>query len=76
MKFLRTHYEEHSYGSQEAKDAWKREGLIPDKIKFCDGLMLAKGREFDFTSDTDSVDCKKCQKKIEAWLINGFDLPH
>lgn len=55
---------------------WRHEGLIPDKVKFCDGLMLHKDREMDFTKDTDYVDCKKCRKKIDAWMVNGFDLPY
>jgi len=76
MTLLKTHYEVHDYGTPEAREAWRREALIPDKVKFCDGLMLRKGREFDFTSKTDDVDCKKCQKKIDVWLKNNFDLPH
>lgn len=73
---LRTHYEVHEFGSAQARETWAAEGLIPDKVKFCDGLMMVKGREFDFTSKTDDVDCKKCQKKIDAWCMYGFDLPY
>ena len=76
MVFLRTHYEVHEFGSEQARDCWKKEGLVADKVKFCDGLMLAKGRELDFTSKTDDVDCKKCNKKIDIWWRNGFDLPY
>lgn len=75
MAYLKTHYMVHEFGSAQAKEAWKKEGLIPDKVKFCDGLMLRKERQFDFTKDTDGVDCKKCQKKINTWWENGFDLP-
>ena len=73
---LKVHYEVHEFGNKQAKELWKSERLIPDKVKFCDGLMLGKGREFDFTSKTDDVDCKKCQKKIDIWLKNRFDLPY
>ena len=76
MKHLKTHYEVHEFGNKKAKDAWQKEGLIPDKVKFCDGLMLSKGREFYFTSKTDDVDCKKCQKKLDVWWKNNFDLPY
>ena len=76
MQLLKTHYEVHEYGNKQAQDAWQKEGLIPGKVKFCDGLMLSKGREFDFTSKTDDVDCKKCQKKIDVWCKNNFDLPY
>ena len=76
MKFLKVHYEVHKYGDEQARELWDYEGLIPDKVKFCDDLMLKKGREFDFTSKTDDVDCKKCQKKIDLWWKNNFDLPY
>ena len=75
MLLLRTHYEVHNYGTAQAQEAWEREGLIPDKVKFCVGLMMSKGREYNFTSKTDDVDCKKCQKKIDVWCKNRFDLP-
>ena len=64
MADLKTHYVVHEFGSSEAKEVWKYEGLIPDKVKFCDGLMLHKDRDWHFTKDTDYVDCKKCQKKM------------
>lgn len=73
---LKVHYEVHEFGSNEAKEDWKLSGLIPDKVKFCDGLMMKKGREIYFTSKTDDVDCKKCQKKIDVWCKNNFDLPY
>ena len=76
MIILKTHYEVHDFGDEQARELWQYEGLIPDKVKFCDGLMLKKGREFDFTSKTDDVDCKKCQKKIDVWCKNRFDLPY
>ena len=76
MSYLKVHYEVHSFGNEQAREAWKKEKLIPDKTKFCDGLMMSKGREFDFTSKTDDVDCKKCQKKIDVWWKNSFDLPY
>ena len=76
MDYLRTHYETHCFGNKEAQETWRAEGLIPDKVKFCDGLMLKKGRSFDFTKNTDDVDCKKCQKKIDEWWRNNFDLPY
>ena len=75
MTFLKTHYEVTEYGSIQANDAWKREGIIPGKVKFCDGLMMRNGREYDFTSETDDVNCKKCQKKIDMWTVHGFELP-
>lgn len=75
MVYLKTHYSIHKYGNSEAQEAWKREGLIPDKVKFCDGLMLPKNRQFDFTRDVDGVDCLKCRKKIDDWCKNGFDIP-
>lgn len=75
MRYLKTHFEVHKFGNEQSRTAWKVEGLIPDKVKFCDGLMMSKGREYNFTSNTDDVDCKKCQKKIDTWLKNGFDLP-
>jgi len=73
---LKVHYEVHQFGSLGARMTWEHEKLIPDKVKFCDGLMLSEGRELDFTSKTDDVDCKKCQKKIEVWCKNRFDLPY
>lgn len=76
MAYLKTHYEVHEFGSEQALKTWNKEGLIPNKVKFCDGLMMRKGREFNFTSKTDDVDCKKCQKKINVWLENNFDLPY
>ena len=76
MNNLKTHYQVYEYGSPEAQDMWKHEGLISDKVKFCDGLMLRKDREQNFTKDTDYVDCKKCQKKIKSCTENGFDLPY
>jgi len=76
MSFLKTHYEVHQFGSAEAQETWKKEGLIPDKVKFCDGLMMSSDREYEFTKNTDDVDCKKCQKKIDIWCINNFDLPY
>ena len=76
MKFYKRHYAVHEFGSAQARETWKKEGLIPDKVKFCDGLMMSKGREFDFTKETEGVDCKKCQKKIDLWLVNNFDLPY
>lgn len=76
MQHLKTHYMTREFGSPEAIEQWKREGLIPNKVKFCDGLMLHEKRQFDFTKDSEAVDCKKCQKKINVWLENRFDLPY
>jgi len=76
MTHLKTHYQEWTHGSAEALEQWAHEGLIPGKVKFCDGLMLSKERHFDFTKDTDGIDCKKCLKKIDIWAQNGFDLPY
>lgn len=76
MGLLKSHYVVHEYGDERARESWEKEGLIPDKVKFCDGLMLRKGRELDFTRKTDDVECKKCQKKIDIWWMNGFDLPY
>lgn len=76
MSYLKTHYQVHQYGNAEAKKAWEKEGLIPDKVKFCDGLMLSKSRSYNFTKKTDDVDCLKCQKKIDIWCKNNFDLPY
>lgn len=76
MSHLKTHYVVHDFGSKSAQEIWKRENLIPDKFKFCDGLMLKKDRFSDFTKKTDEVDCKKCQKKIDVWWKNNFDLPY
>lgn len=76
MQHYKTHYQVREFGSQEARETWMREGLTLDKVKFCDGLMLTKDREYDFTKDTEGVDCKKCLKKIDIWCQNGFDLPY
>ena len=73
---FKTHYEKHRYGNSEAQRQWEKEGLIPDKVKFCDALMMVKGRELYFTRNTDEVDCKKCQKKIDSWTRNKIDLPN
>ena len=73
---LKVHYEKHVYGDFTAIQVWESEGLISGKVKFCDDLMLKKGRELGFTSKTDDVDCKKCQKKIELWCIYNVDLPY
>lgn len=75
MKHYKTHYQVNQYGSPDALKAWAREGLTPNKVKFCDGLMLSKSREHDFTKDTEGVDCKKCQKKMHTWAVNGFVPP-
>ena len=75
MQHLKTHLQVREGGDAEAQAQWKAEGLTLNKVKFCDGLMLSKSREYDFTKDTDDVDCKKCQKKIQLWFENGFDLP-
>jgi hypothetical protein len=72
---LKTHFEVVSYGSEQAQDSWKREKLIPHKTKFCDDLMLQKGRELDFTSDTDFVTCKKCLRKIQHYAEMRMDIP-
>tara|TARA_R110000851_G_C12923478_1_gene550574 strand:+ start:537 stop:767 length:231 start_codon:yes stop_codon:yes gene_type:complete len=76
MKSLKTHYETHELGSPEAQSMWENEQLIPDKVKFCDGLMMRKGRELNFTKDVGYVDCKKCQNKIDLWAINRLNLPY
>ena len=76
MSSLKTHYETHEFGSHEAQSMWENERLIPDKVKFCDGLMMKKGRELNFTKDVGYVDCKKCQKKIDSWAVNRLDLPY
>ena len=76
MSYLKTHYEVHEFGSSQARESWKKESLIPDKVKFCDGLMMSEGREFNFTSKASDVDCKKCQKKLDVWWENNFDLPY
>ena len=76
MQHLKTHYQTWTYGDADAKAQWEFEGIEPNKAKFCDGLMLGTERRFDFTKKTDDVDCKKCQKKIDTWIINGFDLPY
>jgi len=75
MQHLKTHYEVREYGTKEALEAWRREELTPGKVKFCDGLMLSAKRSYDFTNDTESVDCKHCQKKIQKWFEHGFKLP-
>ena len=76
MQHLKIHYQVYQAGGADSNDAWLREKLIPNKAKFCDDLMLRIERCGDFTKDTDDVDCKKCQKKIESWHQNGFDLPY
>lgn len=76
MTHLKTHYQVHQYGIAEAKEAWEKEGLIPDKVKFCDGLMLSKNRIYNFTKNTEHVDCLKCQKKLDVWRKSNFDLPY
>lgn len=76
MTWLKTHYEVYAVGSKDSYEAWRKEGLILNKKKFCDGLMLTKNRHGNFTRKTDDVDCKKCQKKIDRWLSHGFNLPH
>ncbi len=73
---LKTHYQKWTFGSAAALDQWSREGLIPCRVKFCDDLMLSTERGFDFTKNTDDVDCKKCLNKIQVWTENGFDLPY
>jgi uncharacterized paraquat-inducible protein A len=62
---LKIHYEKYNFGSDDAIITWKKEGIIPDKVKFCDGRMLKKGRECDFTADPEKVTCKKCRQKIK-----------
>jgi len=76
MAHLKTHYQTWTYGDADAKAQWDASGIEPDKTKFCDGLMLGTERSMDFTKDTDYVDCKKCQKKMDTWWKNGFDLPY
>ena len=76
MQHLKIHYQIHTYGNSDAKAQWKSSGVEPDKAKFCDGLMLGIDRSMHFTKDTDYVDCKKCQKKIDTWAMNRFDLPY
>ena len=73
---MRTHYSVHAPGREDATKQWQYEGLVPSKVKFCDGLMLRKDRHLDFTKSTEWVDCKKCLKKIEVWEQNNFDLPY
>ena len=72
---LRTHFAVIEYGSEQAQESWKKENLIPHKTKFCDDLMLHKGRELDFTDDTDNVTCKKCLRKIQRYAENRVDIP-
>ena len=76
MVILKVHLSEWVYGDSTAQSQWRREGLINGKVKFCDGLMLKKGRVFDFSELASGVDCKKCLKKIDSWSKNGFDLPY
>lgn len=76
MSHLKIHYQVYQTGGADANDAWLREKLIPNKAKFCDDLMLGIERSGDFTKDTDYVDCKKCQNKIDTRAKNGFDLPY
>jgi hypothetical protein len=76
MTNLKTHYQIWVYGDENAQDAWTREGLVNGKVKFCDGLMLKKDRELDFSKDAEGVDCSKCRAKIESWFENGFELPY
>ena len=35
-----------------------------------------KAKHFYANIETGQFDCKKCQKKIESWTKNGFDLPY
>ena len=71
----KTHFEIIKWGNLQAEEVWLKEKTIPHKYKFCDGLMLKKGRELDFTTDTDRVTCKKCWKKIESYNSNRVDIP-
>ena len=73
---MKTHYQKWIYGPDAARSQWKLEGLTPNKVKFCDDLMLKKSRALDFVKDTDYVECKRCLKKIKLWAENGFDLPY
>jgi hypothetical protein len=75
MSQPKTHYSVTEYGSDAALAQWKIEGLIPNKVKLCDGLMLKDNRIYDFTKNTDDVNCKHCLRKIEKYHINGFNLP-
>lgn len=72
---LKTHFVVIEYGSEQAQRAWKNEKLIPHRTKFCDSLMLLKGRELDFTDDVDFVTCKKCLIKIQRYAENRLDIP-
>ena len=76
MRILKVHLSKWVYGDSQAQEAWKHEGLINGKVKFCDDLMLNKDRAFDFADSASDVDCKKCLAKIDAWCKNGFDLPY
>lgn len=76
VSYLKTHYQIHGAGNKQAQESWVNDGLIPYKVKFCDGLMMSKNRAFDFTKDTDGVDCENCRKKIDSYVKNGFDLPY
>lgn len=76
MTQLKTHYSVYQHGNDQAKEGWIREGLVPNKVKFCDGLMLSKSRSLDFTKKTDHVDCKRCKNKINRFWEHGLDLPY
>lgn len=76
MSYTKTHYMVHEFGTPEEKAQWRREGLIVDQVKFCDGRMLNKSRYLDFTKNTEDVDCKRCLDRIDRWVVNGFDLPY
>jgi len=75
MTDMKVHFEKWVYGSTETINAWEREGLIPSKVKFCDDLMLPKSRRYDFTKESEWVSCKRCQKKIDTFLIHDLDFP-
>ncbi len=76
MQNLKTHYQVHTAGGADAHNQWRAEGLLLNKAKFCDGLMLSEERWLDFTKDIEGVDCKRCLKKIDIWTVNGFELPY
>ena len=66
MKHLKIHYRVLQYGDKDAQITWYHSGIIPNKTKLCDGLMMKKGREDNFTDKASDVDCLKCLKKIDV----------
>jgi len=66
---MKVHLEGMSPGSgPEAYDAWKREGLIPDKTKACTGFMMPVGNESNFTTDPAKVTCGLCLRRWNKFV--------